>query len=252
MTDDPPTPISRYDDEAITVRGRTLSTEVMGELDFGEAAYLALAGEPPTEAESAVFNAMLTSLLAHGLTSHAIVARLTFAAEPESAHGAVASGVLGIGSRSAGAVRGCAATLQRLATADDPDAALAELVDGAAVTEPFGVRGFAGIGHGVFDPVDPRAEVILETAEAAGVAGEHVQLLGDVREAFEDLTGAHLPVNVLGAIAAVGSDLGLSPVGAQGIAVLSRTAGLVAEVADEARAPMAGHLRDGISAVVDD
>lgn len=251
MDDDVPTPISGYDSESITIRERDLSTEVMGELTFGDAAFLTVTGDAPTEAESEVFDVMLTSLLAHGMTSHGVAARLTFAAEPNAVQGAIASGVLGIGSRSAGAVRSCAETLQRITNAEDTDAALRGLVADSEVTEPFGVSGFSGIGHGYFESTDPRAETILRTADRVDVSGEHARLLGRIRESFEEHTDEHLPVNVIGAIAAVSSDMGLSPVAAQGIAILSRTAGLVAEVEEEHEHPVAEDLRRVISEAVE-
>lgn len=251
MGDEPTTPISGYDNESITIRERNLSSEIIGEMGLGDAAFLIVTDKEPTDAESEVFEAMLVSLLAHGMTSHAVVTRLTFASEPESVQGAVASGVLGIGSQSAGAVRPAAETLQKIVGDDDSEVALADLVSDAELTEPFGVSGFSGVGHGYFDPVDPRAEKIIETAERVGVAGEHTRLLREIREGFEEKTGEHLPINVIGAIAAVASDIGLSPVAAQGIAILSRTAGLVAEVEAENENPAAGDIRRVLSEAVD-
>lgn len=247
MGDEPTTPISGYDSESITIRERTLSSDIMGEMNFGDAAFLIVTGEEPTEAESEVFDVMLTSLLAHGMTSHAVAARLTFGAEPDSVQGAVASGVLGIGSQSAGAVRSAAETLQKIVAAEDPDAAKADLVGDAELTEPFGVSGFSGVGHGYFDPVDPRADKIIQTAERVDVAGEHTRLLGDLQEEFEERTGEDLPINVIGAIGAVASDVGLSPIAAQGIAIMSRTAGLVAAVESENESPLAGDIRSLLS-----
>ena len=243
MAEHPTTPISGYDASSITIREHDLADDIMGELDFGAAAYLIATGRVPDRGEAELVNTMLTSLLAHGMTSHAVVTRLTYGAAPESVEGAVAAGVLGIGSRSAGAVKPCAETLQELVGAEDTDAAVDALVDDAALTEPFGVSGFPGVGHGYFDESDPRADVILETADRVGVAGEHVAQLRRLRSAFEAKTGEHLPVNVVGAIAAAGSDLGCSPVVVQGIAILSRTAGLVAEVEAEAETPAAGAIR---------
>lgn len=243
MDDDITTPISEYDSETITIRGRSLAEEIMGETNFGEAAFLIATGRIPDEGESELVNTMLASLLAHGMTSHAVVTRLTYGAAPDSVEGAVAAGVLGIGPRSAGAVRPCAETLQSLVAAEDTATLVEAMVDDAEPAEPFGVSGFPGVGHGYFDESDPRADVILETADRVGVSGDHVALLRELRSAFEERTGEHLPINVVGAIAAAGSDLGLSPIVAQGIAILSRTAGLVAEVDAEAESPASGAIR---------
>ncbi|MGQ4557560.1 citryl-CoA lyase [Halobellus sp. GM3] len=237
------TPISGDDGESITIRERDLSTEIMGEMTFGEAAFLIITGTTPTPAESEVFETMLASLLAHGLTSHTVATRVTYGAEPNSVQGAVASGLLGVGSRSAGAVRQCTEQLQRLQDQDHTDESVENLVSDAEPTEPFGVTGFSGVGHGSLEQVDPRAQTILNVASESGIAGDHTALLEQLRQDLEHAVDRHLPVNVIGAISAVGSDMGLSPVAVQGIAILSRTAGLLAEVEEETKNPMAGDIR---------
>lgn len=239
-----PTPISDCDSKSITIRDLDLSSEIMGELGFGEAAYLIITGDLPSESESILFNTMLTSLLAHGMTSHAVTTRLTYAAEPDSVQGAVAAGVLGIGSRSAGAVRSCAETIRQIAKEDDSRAALDDIITSSELEEPFGVTGFSGIGHASFDESDPRAEKILQTANQVNINRTHTELLSEIRRAFEASTNAHLPENVIGAISAVSLDMGLSPEAAQGIAILSRTAGLVAEVNEENNSPVASNIRN--------
>ena len=248
MTDGIRSDLSSHDATGVTVRDRDLVTEVMGELDFASTVHLLLTGDDPTEAEARLVDAMLTSLMVHGTTPHAIAARMTLHSEPQAVQAAVASGLLGVGSRFAGAMLESARALQALAAADDDDAV-------AALVSTYREEGdrFAGIGHPHFDPVDPRAERLFDLARDADVAGEHVDRLHAVRDEFAAQTGAELPVNVTGAIAAITSDLGLPPEAARGFAIVSRAAGLVAEVVEEAEDPMAGaiwrfvdeHVQDG-------
>lgn len=221
--------LSKHDEESITVRDRDLSSEIMGEMDFGSSVYLVLTGEEPTEEEQRLFSAMLSSLMVHGMTPHAIAARLTYLSEPESIQGAVASGLAGVGSRFAGAMQECARDLQAVAEEEDADTAIKDLV------AEYRDRGdaFPGIGHPHFDPIDPRAEKLFELAEDAEIIGPHTYALHNLQTAFEEEIGQNLPINVTGAIGAIASDMGLSPEGARGIAVISRAAGLVAEVLDE-------------------
>lgn len=237
MSDRIRTDLSSHDDRGITVRDRDLVSEVMGELDFPSTVHLLLTGKVPSDAEARLVDAMLTSLMVHGTTPHAIASRMTLHSEPEAIQAAVASGLLGVGSRFAGAMLESASTLQALAATDDPDAVE------ALVTEyrESGDR-FAGIGHPHFDPVDPRAGRLFSLAEDADVAGTHVALLHDVRDEFAEQTGTTLPINVTGAIAAISSDLGLPPPAARGFAIISRAAGLVAEVVEESESPMAGAI----------
>ena len=129
----------------------------------------------------------------------------------------------------------CATDLQSINSADDREASVAEL---AAAYRESGNR-FSGIGHPEFDPIDPRAQRLFELAEEADVAGEHVAILKDLQSEFEETTGRDLPINVTGAIGALSSDLGLEPEAARGFAIVSRAAGLIAEIIEEKESPIA-------------
>ena len=242
MTEELTTALSTYDTTSITVRDRDLADEVMGELSFGGSVYLLWTGETPTEGQARTVDAMLSSLMVHGRTPHALASRLTALSAPESLQGAVASGLLGVGSQFVGSMQEAAAVLQELA--GEPESERAAAVE--AVVAEYRERGdpFPGIGHPFHEPVDPRAERLFEVAEEAGVAGVHIDLVRDVQAGFEEATGLDLPVNVTGAIAAVGSDMDLSPEAARGLAIVSRAAGLVAAVIEEQSRPVAMDVWD--------
>ena len=229
------TSLSTYDADSVEVRGRDLPGEIMGEMDFGGAVYLLLTGEEPDGGERRLLNAVLASLMVHGVTPHAIATRMTYMAAPESVQGAVASGILGAGDRFVGAMEGCSAALGRVTAGEvTPEELVAE----------YRERGdpFPGIGHPVHDPEDPRARRLFDLAAEEDVAGAHVDAIRTVQETYEERTGSTLPINVTGAIAAVTADMGLSPTAARGLAILSRTAGLVAEVTEEQRDPAAREM----------
>lgn len=230
--------LSTHDDESITVRERRLSTEVMGEMAFPAALYYLWTGDEPTAGEQRLVDAVLTSLMVHGKTPSAIASRMTVLSEPSAVQAAIASGILGVGSQFIGTMQACSTDLHELAAAEDADAAVGAMV--ASYLE----RGeaFAGIGHPHLDPVDPRAERLFAIAEAEGIAGEHIELLRRVRDEFEAETGRHLPINVTGAIAAVTADLGLSPMAARALAVISRAAGVTGEILEEQEHPIAADI----------
>jgi hypothetical protein len=48
MSENYRTALSTHDAESITVRGKDLPSEIMGEMDFGSAFYFLLTGEEPT------------------------------------------------------------------------------------------------------------------------------------------------------------------------------------------------------------
>lgn len=227
------TALSAHDERSITVREKDLADEVMGEMGFPAAMYYLWTGEEPTDGEARLFDAMLTSLMVHGVTPSSIAARMTETAAPEAPQAAIASGVLCVGSRFAGPMKESAERLSALVEADDTDAAVESFVaDALADREPF-----PGIGHPHLEE-DPRARRLFDVAEAEGLSGEHTAVLRQVREAFEAETGADLPINVTGAIAALTADLGLSPTAARGLAVVSRAAGVTGDVLEERERPI--------------
>lgn len=234
------TSISAYDADSVELAGLDLTEEVMGERSFTGVSYRLLTGEDPTRAETELLDAMLTSLMAHGVTPHAIATRLTLLTAPESLQGAVAAGVLGAGSRFLGSMEECSRALRRVTDGDVADERTA--LDGAdELAAEYVARGepFPGIGHPHHAPEDPRARRLFDLAEQNEIAGDNVAVLRDVRDRLESETGATLPINVTGAIGAISADMGLPPRAARGIAILSRTAGLIAEALEEERDPQA-------------
>jgi citrate synthase len=238
MVPDYETHLSTHDEQSITVREKDLATEVMGTMSFPASLYYLWTGTTAGPGEERVIEAMLPALMVHGVTPSSVVSRLTLFTEPEAVQAAVASAIGGVGSQYIGTMKECSDHLHRIAAADATADAVADTV--AAHLD----RGdpFPGIGHPHLDPVDPRAERLIEIAEAEGVTGVHLEALRDVRDTFEDETGATLPINVTGAIAALTADLGLSPTAARGIAIVSRTTGVIAEVLEEQQTPIAGEI----------
>ncbi len=225
--------LSSHDSKSITVRERDLVDEVMDDMDFTEAMIYLWIGREPSEGEKRILNAILSSLMVHGKTASAISSRLTLMSEPDAVQGAVAAGIIGVGSRFIGSMKECSEELQSIHCSENPGAEVSELVDG------YLDRGesFPGIGHPHLDPVDPRAEELFRIAREEDIVGEHVEILRDIQNEFIDNTGADLPINVTGAIAAVTADMDLSPTIARLLAVMSRAAGVSGEIIEEQKDP---------------
>ncbi len=95
-----------------------------------------------------------------------------------------------------------------------------------------------GFGHPIHRPVDPRAERILELADARGVSGPHVELARQLRDAVAQAWGRPLTMNVSMPIAAVMLDLGFAAAAVKAVPILARTAGLLAHLAEEQELPV--------------
>ena len=107
-----------------------------------------------------------------------------------------------------------------------------------------GKRRLPGFGHPYYAPTDPRSDRLFEIAHAAGVKGRHIALIKIVGEELDRVSGKHMTLNATGAMGAVLCEIGF-PVGAmRGLEAVSRAAGLVAHVAEEASAPISPSLMD--------
>src|SRR5437867_7162387 len=104
--------------DRIVVHGKDLPNEILGHLNLGDMAFLELTGRVPDAKESKLFNAMVVTLVEHGVTPSALVARLTYLGAPEALQAAVAGGLLGLGSVFVGSTEGVAQLLTESAGKD--------------------------------------------------------------------------------------------------------------------------------------
>src|SRR5207244_3187361 len=177
------------------------------EVSLGDFAFLELKGRLPTAAESAVFNAIVVTLVEHGLTPSVIAARLTYLGAPESVQAAVAAGLLGLGGRYGGTVEGAARMLQEALADTEPDARPREVA--RAIVARHRERGqlIPGLGHPTHKGVDPRVPRLFEVATEHGFAGRQVELIRLVAEEASTALSRQLPINATGAIGAIAGEL---------------------------------------------
>jgi citrate synthase len=86
-------------------------------------------------------------------------------------------------------------------------------------------------------PDDPRTPKLFALAESEGVPGEHIAALRTLSAAVDERFGKHITINATGAIGALLGEIGVPAPVMRGIAVISRSAGLVAHIAEEQRSP---------------
>jgi citrate synthase len=227
------TSIAQAYPDRVEVRGRDLTGDLMGRLSFTEYFHLLLTGDEPTGEQRFFLDLVLVSLAEHGLMPTNVAARMTLAADPRSLQGAVAAGILGCGPVVLGTASECARLLGEARARSAAEVVRETHAAGGKVP---------GFGHPVHRPVDPRAERILELAAEHGVAGEHVALAGELREAVAEAYGKPLVMNVSLPIAAVMLDLGFPETAVAGVPVLARTASLLAHLAEEQEQPLGFRL----------
>ena len=236
--------------DRITVGGRDLPSEVMGRLTLTELAYMLVTRREATPGQRRIVDAVLVSLADHGLTPSALAARLTYTGAPEAMQGAVAAGLLGAGSVFLGPTGDTAFFLaDTLATRGGDavdDESLRRIARAAVEERRRAGRRVPGLGHPVHRAQDPRVPRLYELAAEEELLGPHLRLLAVIAEAHEEMSGRHLPINGAGAGGAALVDAGIPPGSVRGFALIARTAGLVAQLAEEAEHPIGRHLADDI------
>jgi citrate synthase len=230
--------ISQAHPDRVEVRGRDLTGDLMGRLSFTEYFHLLLTGREPTADQRFFLDVLLVAIAEHGMMPTNVAARMTLAADPGSLQGAVAAGILGCGPVILGTSEECARLLdaaqERVRSGAAPETAAGDV---ARAIHASGGK-LPGFGHPVHRPLDPRAERILELADARGVSGPHVLLARCLRAAAADAWGRPLTMNVSMPIAAVMLDLGFEAATVKAVPILARTAGLLAHLAEEQQHPV--------------
>jgi citrate synthase len=226
----PVTHIGQAYPDRVEIRGRDLTTELMGRVSFTGYFHLLLTGREPTDDQRFFLDLLLVAIAEHGMMPTNVAARMTLAADPNSLQGAVAAGILGCGPVLLGTAEECARLLERThASGEDPRSVAGEI-------RQAGGR-LPGFGHPVHKPLDPRAERIFELADERGISGRYVALAKAFREAASEAWGKPLTMNVSMPIAAVMLDLGFPSSVVKAVPILARTASLLAHLAEEQQDP---------------
>ena len=200
--------------DRITVLGKDLPGEILGKVNLGDMAFLELTRRLPNDRESRLFNAMVVTLVEHGITPSALAARLTYLGAPEAMQAAVAAGLSGLGSVFVGSMEGVARMLSENADVDQ-------------------MKRVPGLGHPLHKPVDPRTVRLFQIARETGFYGKYCERMEEIGRK------KNLVVNATGAIGALACELGLDWRAVKGLGVMARAIGLVGHLLEEARQPMA-------------
>lgn len=214
----------------IRVRGYRLE-ELMGRVSFGEAVYLVLRGELPGAAVGLLMEAMLVASIDHGVTPPSTLSVRNAATTGAPLNACIAAGALAVNRHHGGAVEDCMRLLARGAARVQAGESARAVAQALMAEEKAAGRRLPGFGHRIHTD-DPRSHRLLALARQAGAAGPNVAVAEAIVAALA-ASGNPLPLNVDGAIAAVLADLGFAPELANGFFILARTAGWIAQVAEE-------------------
>ena len=210
-----PTSLGTSNATTISLLGQNLASDLMGKVGFGELAFWLVTTRRPTPSEVRVFEACLVALADHGFTPTAIAARLTYLSAPDSLQGALASGLLGGGSRFLGVTEDAGQFLAKVLAGvveqggtlpgnTDADNDAWDALALSAVREARAAHRFVpGLGHPNHKDGDPRTPVMLAIAEEEGLRGPHLRLFEAIGRVHPQVLGRTLPLNGAGVVGAV-------------------------------------------------
>lgn len=243
-------PVTRLCTHTLTslhYREADLVEDLMGKKTFTEVMLMQVLGRAPREVDLRILDVVLIVLMEHGLTPSAIATRLVYMSAPENLQGAIAAGLLAVGSSFVGTMENCARLLDRIGAAADPQAQAAQIaLEHKALKQPV-----PGFGHHLHKPVDPRAYKLLDLARGEPeLRGDRIRALEQLSAAVDEAAGRPITINATGAIAAVLGEIGVPANVMRGFAVISRAAGLLAHIVEEQQEPSARFIWDTVERAV--
>jgi len=230
------TAIAKSDADSITVRGHDLCRDLIGRIDFTDYFWLLVIGEQPNDKQRMMTNACLVAIAEHGLVPSVQAARMTLAAAPEAWQGAMSAGLLGMGSVVAGSSETAGRYVAEvLAASREPGSDLESAAIASLKALKAARQKVPGLGHPQHSAGDPRANILLDLADANGVSGDYIATLRVLAKHAPGIIERPLPINVSGAIPAVMLDAGWPLEAMKGIPLLARSAGLMAHLFEESQ-----------------
>lgn len=223
------TGIATFDEKSITWRGMDLVHELLGEHTFTEILFFLITSRMPNATETKVMDVCLVTLMEHGMTPHAIVARLVRDCNPDQPQIAMSAGLTCVGDVFSGTMDGCGKILEAGLLEDDKAAFCSRIVG----EHKAGKKPMPGFGHNLHKPDDPRSPKLFEVAKKAGVKGDAIALLQQLSAEVDAQYGRHLTINATGALAALMLEIGIPVSIMRCLAVVSRAGGLVAHIHED-------------------
>jgi citrate synthase len=195
--------------------------EAAKNMDFSSMIFEVLTEKPPTPEELKLLNLILNLSIDHGPSSPSAAATIEAAKSGKTMGESVGEGLFQIGDRHGGAGGPLMEILYKIKNGEGT-------VENIVRDNLNSGKRIPGMGHRVYKDKDPRAQLIMQTADQNGIASEYIQIAQDLRDELEKQSGKSLPINIDGAIAAVFCGFGLKPELGIAVFIIARTPGLCA------------------------
>lgn len=215
------TKISTTEGGAQKIKGQDL-IDLIKTRTFADVIFLLLKGTFPNKEENVLLNAMLVASVEHGIGTPSIYVPRIVAASGNSAHVALAAGMLSIGEKHGGAAEKAAQFFK-----DHGSEKAADIIQEHADDI------IPGFGHKVYKEEDPRAKALYEKTKELGFSCKYFDLAYQIEAELSKKKGKKLPLNIDGAIACCMLELGLDVKLGKSLFLISRIVGMSAHVLEE-------------------
>jgi len=226
------TAITKIEPNKILVRGYRLQ-DLMGKVSYPQMVYLLIKGELPSENIGKMIDAILVSSVDHGVTPPSCQAAVTVASTGATLNAALASGILAINEFHGGAIEKAMRVMQEAVELMNEEKVnhqeAARKMVGSYLDRKKKIMGY---GHRVHT-ADPRTKKLFDLASQYGLSGDYIKISLAIQQAFKELGGKDLPINVDGAIGAVLCEIGLPSELANAFFIMARLPGMLAHITEE-------------------
>ena len=241
MSQNPTTQLCGHSLTGMYYRDADLVNDLLGKKTFTEVMFAQILARAARPADLRMLDAVLITLMEHGMTPSALATRLVYMSAPENLQGAVASGLMAVGSQFVGTMENCSHLLDRMLATDDLEATALAIAREHRSTR----RSLPGFGHHLHKPDDPRTIKLLQLADAEPeLSGKWVGALRTLGRAVDTVYGRHITINATGGTAALLGEIGVPTLLMRGFAVISRASGLVSHIAEEQQQPSGRFIWD--------
>lgn len=218
------TKLTKVENGQEIIRGKNLE-ELMTENTFAQNIFFLLTGKKPDEKQTKMFEAILSSVIDHGpATASAMNARISASAK-NPLHASVAAGLLGLGERHGVVI---SQAMEFFYNHIDEKNLL-----GLLKTMKENKQYILGYGHKFFEDADPRTSKLFEIAKENGIFSKHCELALKIEKNLNEISSKKLPLNADGSLAAILCDMGMKSNIGNGIFIIARVPGLVAQILEE-------------------
>lgn len=189
---------------------------------FASMIYELISEKTPTESQAGIFELILNLSIDHGTDTPSAVATIEAAKAGKDMGEAVGLGISQINDSHGGAMEKAMEFMLKVKNEGlDIKHEVKQIMNN-------GER-LAGFGHRIYKDVDPRAELIINQLENAGMGEEYIHIARGIESALEEIKGTKLVLNIDGAIAVALLAFGWDPKLGKAVFISSRAAGLTGQ-----------------------